>query len=67
MEASFEGQYQFYGPDLSYDGFEFKNGKWLYIKDVDARNSKSEKDKTYTNPDAKQKKAAKQLYHPSSK
>ncbi len=33
-----QGQFQFYGPDFSYDAFEFKNNKWVYVKDVDARN-----------------------------
>ncbi len=31
------GQYQFYGPDFSYDAFEFSNGKFRYKSDVDAR------------------------------
>lgn len=30
-----EGQYQFYGPDLSYDGFYYKDGKWHWEFDVD--------------------------------
>lgn len=33
-----KGQFQFYGPDMSYDGFVFKKGQWQYVKDVDARN-----------------------------
>lgn len=32
------GQYQFYGPDFSYDAFQFTKGKFRYISDVDARN-----------------------------
>jgi hypothetical protein len=39
-----EGQYQFYVTDGSFDAFMFKNGKWEYVKDVDARNSKSKTD-----------------------
>lgn len=34
IDSSYKGQYQFYGPDLSYDGFVFKKGKWLYVADV---------------------------------
>lgn len=64
-ESSLEGQYQFYGPDLSYDGFEFKKGKWIYIKDVDARNRQNKSEKLYTKPDSRQKNKAKQLYNPS--
>lgn len=35
---SYEGKYQFYGPDFSYDGFEFKDGLWKEVKDLDVRN-----------------------------
>lgn len=31
---SLEGQYQFYGPDGSYDGFKFTNGKWIKVVNV---------------------------------
>ena len=34
----FEGQYQFYGPDFSYDALEFKKGEWILITDVFAKN-----------------------------
>jgi len=34
----FEGNFQFYGPDFSYDGFKFENGYWNYIRDLDLRN-----------------------------
>ena len=36
-----KGQYEFYGPDFSYDGLKFKNGYWLLKKDIDVRNPKS--------------------------
>jgi hypothetical protein len=35
----YSGNYEFYGPDGSYDGMEFENGIWIIRKDVDARNS----------------------------
>lgn len=44
-----KGQYQFYGPDLSFDAYEFKKGRWDYIKDFDARN-RPEKKRAYNNP-----------------
>ncbi|MBI4929624.1 MAG: hypothetical protein HY841_02595 [Bacteroidetes bacterium] len=44
-----EGQYEFYGPDFSYDMLRFMGGKWQYIKNVDARNDKDKTDK-YFNP-----------------
>ena len=34
FKPSLEGQYQFYGPDLSYDGFLFENGVWKHQKDI---------------------------------
>ena len=37
-DSRFEGQYQFYGPDFSYDALQFKKGEWLLLKDVFAKN-----------------------------
>lgn len=37
-DSRFEGMYQFYGPDFSYNGLVFKKGKWLMQKDVFAKN-----------------------------
>jgi len=34
---------QYYGPEGSYDSFEFKNGKWQVEFDIDARNPKKKK------------------------
>ncbi|MFH1004638.1 MAG: hypothetical protein V1781_03960 [Bacteroidota bacterium] len=48
--SNLEGQYQFYGPDFTYDGFEFKNEKWQYIKNVDVRNLKNKTNKYYISP-----------------
>jgi hypothetical protein len=30
-----DGQYQFYGPDGSFDALELKKGKWVVIEDID--------------------------------
>ncbi|MBN1159517.1 MAG: hypothetical protein JXA61_09065 [Bacteroidales bacterium] len=35
---SYAGNYQFYGPDFSYDGFKFENGFWNLTEDIDIRN-----------------------------
>ncbi len=40
-DASLKGQFQYYGPDGSYSGFEYKRGKWIFKQGVDARNPKS--------------------------
>ena len=38
LHQIYEGFYQFYGPDGSYDGYRFTEGIWIYESDVDARN-----------------------------
>lgn len=38
LHPIYTGNYQFYGPDGSYDGFKFEEGIWVYEEDVDARN-----------------------------
>jgi hypothetical protein len=45
-----EGQYQYYGPDGSYDALVMNKDKWEITEDLDARNEKSAKDKTWNNP-----------------
>ena len=34
----YERNYEFYGPDGSFDGLEFSDGIWIYQDDIDARN-----------------------------
>jgi hypothetical protein len=38
FRPSLKGQYQFYGPDFSYDGLKFENGVWNTYQDIDVRN-----------------------------
>ena len=49
-DPNLEGQFEFYGPDFSYDMLEFKDGKWNYVKDIDARNEKDKTDKYFHDP-----------------
>ncbi len=37
-DGRLKGQFQFYGPDFSYDALRFEKGKWQLIEDLDARN-----------------------------
>ena len=37
-DAKLKGQYQFYGPDFSYDGLKFAKGKWVLQLDLEANN-----------------------------
>jgi hypothetical protein len=39
-KSNFKNQFQYYGPDMTQDAFEFKKGYWTYISDVDVRNPK---------------------------
>lgn len=38
LHPIYYGNYQFYGPDGSYDGYHFEEGVWVLDEDVDARN-----------------------------
>lgn len=38
-----QGMYQFYGPDMSFDAFKLKKGKWEFKRDVDARNTNNDR------------------------
>jgi hypothetical protein len=39
-----EGQYQFYGPDGSFDALVMRKGRWEVVEDIDARNPKNKND-----------------------
>lgn len=39
-----------YGPDLSYDGYRLKNGKWAYVENLDMRNVPEARDNEYVDP-----------------
>lgn len=54
-ESYLENQYQYYGPDFSYDAFIYKHGKWNYEEDVDARNGRSKTDNVKRDKDRKEK------------
>ena len=44
------GQYQFYGPDFSYDSLKFKKGSWNLVKDITPYNAPTGKEKNYNAP-----------------
>jgi hypothetical protein len=39
-----------YGPDLTYDGYKLKNGRWVFVENLDMRNVSNEKDDNYVDP-----------------
>lgn len=44
------GQYEYYGPDLSYDGLKYRRRKWILMENIDLRNEKTELEKTFIDP-----------------
>jgi hypothetical protein len=39
-----------YGPDLTYDGYKLKNGRWVYVENLDMRNVPESRDEEYVDP-----------------
>src|SRR3546814_818540 len=54
-----EGQYEQYGPDLTYDGWQLENGRLVLISDVPLMNPPSPDDNRFNDP-------AKPQNHPKS-
>ena len=48
--ADLEGQYAFYGPDLSYDSFTWDGREWFFERDVDAKGNVKDS-KLWNKPD----------------
>ena len=44
------GNYEFYGPDLTYDGFALQNGQWRLIENLDLENERNNLDKNFNDP-----------------
>ncbi len=59
-DSFMEGQYQYYGPDFSFDAFELHKDKWRYVEDVDIKNIKTKND----NVKHKENKKEKPIYTP---
>jgi hypothetical protein len=38
LHQIYKNNYEFYGPNGSFDGLEFTDGMWIFRKDIDARN-----------------------------
>lgn len=50
-----EGQFQYYGPDGSFDALELRKDKWVTLEDIDARNEKNKNDRAEKPDPEKQK------------
>ncbi|TSD67090.1 hypothetical protein FFF34_006770 [Inquilinus sp. KBS0705] len=49
-DKKMKDQPETYGPDLTYDGYQLKNGKWVYVENLDMRNIPEDRDATYIDP-----------------
>ncbi len=58
--TTLEGQYQYYGPDGSFDAYEQKKDRWVLVEDIDIRNEKGKND-NLNKPDPKKEN---KLYDP---
>lgn len=58
--TTLEGQYQYYGPDGSFDAYEQKKDRWVLVEDIDIRNEKNKND-NLNKPDPKKEN---KLYDP---
>ena len=45
-----KGKFDLYGPDMTYNGYQFKNGKWEFADNLDMRNTPSNHDNDYIDP-----------------
>lgn len=52
-EPRLEGQFQFYGPDMSFDALQLKKGKWNWQSDVEFKRRRTDKDKNFNDPRVK--------------
>lgn len=48
--AGLEGNPAFYGPDLTFDSFEFEKGKWLFKENIDITLSKEQSKRPFFDP-----------------
>lgn len=55
LDPTLEGQYQYYGPDGSFDVLEMKKGRWVYEPAIDIRKDKDKNDNSKRPDPQKQK------------
>ena len=49
-DPKLKNQHETYGPDLSYDGYRQKNGRWVFVDNLDMRNVPNTSDENYVDP-----------------
>lgn len=45
-----KGNFEMYGPDMSYDGFKLRNGRWKFLEDLKLQNDPSQMDEQFNDP-----------------
>lgn len=54
FSESQQGNFEFYGPDLSYDGFVLQNGQWMLRENLELKNEGNQLDKFFNDPEKMQ-------------
>jgi hypothetical protein len=49
-DPKMKGRPDTFGPDLSYDGYQLKDGRWRYVENLDMRNVPQPEDAQFTDP-----------------
>ena len=49
-DAKMKGNFEFYGPDFSYDGYKLVNGRWRLVQDLELKNSPTDQDSNFNDP-----------------
>lgn len=49
-DPKLKGNFESYGPDMSYDGYKLTNGRWKLIEDIVMKNPPSENDDKFNDP-----------------
>ncbi|NNC83472.1 MAG: hypothetical protein HKN79_07840 [Flavobacteriales bacterium] len=52
-ESRLEGQFQFYGPDMSFDALNYKKGRWEWESNIEFKRKRTPKDKEFNDPRVK--------------
>ncbi|HXH99324.1 MAG TPA: hypothetical protein VNI52_03590 [Sphingobacteriaceae bacterium] len=49
-DPKLKGNFELYGPDMSYDGYKLINGRWKLMEDIEMKNPPTENDNNFNDP-----------------
>jgi hypothetical protein len=49
-DPKLKGNFESYGPDMSYDGYKLLNGRWKLVQDIQLKNPPTEADNNFNDP-----------------